>query len=391
MSWFSRLLGREEKRALTRANTPFNIDSLNEPDVNLTQALSLVPVWSCVRLLSDTVASLPLKSYRKLPDGSRQTINPPRLIASPSSVVNLQKWIHQAMMSLLLRGNAYGLVINRDALGFPTQIEWLNPDEVQVDESRPSLPVYRWHGKVVPTGDMVHISWMSLPGSVVGMSPITAFAKTIGVGLSATNYGADWFGNGGTPPATFQNTQTTVSPEEANEIRERTVAAMRTRKPLVFGNDWVFEALSVNPNESQFVQTLRLNATHIAAIFGVPPEMVGGETGKSMTYQSVEQQQINFVQMTLRPWLVLLENVISGLLPDRQYVRFNVDAIIRTDIKTRYESYQIAHNIGLQTVDEQRALEDLPPLTAVQKVQLRPAVPILNGNGVPASLNGSSK
>lgn len=382
---------KEEQRALTPGNVPipFNRDGSSLAEYNTARALSLVPVWSCVRLLADSVSSLPLQAYRRMPNGVREPMNsPPQLIASPSVVVNRQTWVHQAIMSLALRGVAYGFIVARDGLGFATQIEWLPPDEVHVDESRPSMPVYRWRGQVVPTRDLLVIPWATMPGSVVGISPIALFANTIGVGLAATQYGQSWFENGGTPPATFQNTQQTVSPEEANEIRERTAIAMRTRKPLVFGNDWVFNALQVNPEESQFIQTVKLNATQIAAIFGVPPEMVGGESGHSMTYQNVEQQGINFVQFTLRPWLVKLENAISDLLPERQYVKFNVDALIRTDIKTRYETYQIAKSIGLLSIDEMRALEDRAPLPDGQGATYGPEQPLtvesVTGNGVPA-------
>jgi hypothetical protein len=97
----------------------------------------------------------------------------------------------------------------------------------------------------------------------------------------------------------------------------------------------------VPPEEAQFVETMKLTTNQIAAVYGIPPEMIGGESGSSMTYANVEQQQINFVMFTLRPWLVRLEHAFSALLPDRQYVKFNSDALIRADLKTRWEVNQI--------------------------------------------------
>jgi HK97 family phage portal protein len=399
MSWLTRLFGREEKRALT--SLPFNIGGYLPTEMNVQRAMALVPVWSSIRLLADNAASLPLQAYRRMDDGTGVPMNnPPSLIAAPSAVSNRHQWIHQAVLSLALRGNAYGLVTARDGFGYPTSIEWLNPDEVHVDETQPTLPVFYWRGKPIPRGDVFHIPWMVLPGHVVGISPVTAFANTLGVGLAATRYGESWFDNGGTPPATFQNVRETVSTDEAREIRDRTVAAMKSRKPLVFGSDWKFEALKVTPEESQFIGTMKLNATQVAAIYGVPPEKVGGERGSSMTYASVEQESIDFVQYSLRPWLVLLEQAISDVLPDRQYVRFNVDALIRTDIKTRYEAHALALQNGWKNVDEVRAVEDLQPLPHGQGTVYRPQVEVpitpktirsINGNGgVPSLINGST-
>jgi HK97 family phage portal protein len=157
-----------------------------------------------------------------------------------------------------------------------------------------------------------------------------------------------------------------VTAEEGEEISNRLSARMRARKPLVFGSDWEFTALQVNPEESQFIETMRLTATQIAAIYGVPPEMVGGETGGSMTYANVEQQSINLVTITLRPWLVRLEGVLSRLLAGRQYVKFNVDAMIRTSLIDRYTAHGMALEQGWRNADEIRALEDLAPLPGGQ-------------------------
>ncbi len=203
---------------------------------------------------------------------------------------------------------------------------------------------------------------MVLPGCVVGLSPVQAFARTIGIGLSATEYGLSWFDNGGTPPATMKNSAKAINPDEAEEISDRLAARVRARKPLVYGSDWDFTALQVNPEESQFIETMRLNASQIAAIYGVPPEMVGGDSGGSMTYANVEQNAINFVGFTLRPWLSRLEAKLSALMPGKEFVRFNVDAMIRVDLMTRYQAHQISLNDGWRNRDEIRALEDLPPL-----------------------------
>lgn len=348
------------KRAIT--SIPWISGGPRPGAVSPERALALIPLFACVRILADSIASLPVQTYRK----NGQTREPitfvPSLLFQPAARDNLFEWLHKLVVSMALRGNAYGLITARDSFGFPTSIEWLNPDDMWVDERRPTLPVYYWQGHEVPHEQMVHIPWVVLPGHVVGLSPVQHFARTIGVGLSATEYGLSWFDNGGTPPWTMKNSGKALNGDEADEISDRLSARIRARKPLVYGSDWDFTALQVNPEESQFIETMRLTASQIAAIYGVPPEKVGGDTGGSMTYSTVELNQIDFATMTLRPWLVRIEAKLSALMPGKEFVRFNVDAMIRTDTLTRYQAHASALTHGWRNRDEIRAIEDLPPL-----------------------------
>lgn len=360
VSYPVRWVGRAGKRAIS--SVPWVAGGPRASAVSAERAIALIPLYACVRLLADSIASLPLQAYRRLGDQRQPMANLPALLERPAARDNRFHWIHKAVVSLALRGNAYGLIVERDGFGFPTMIEWLHPDEVHVDESKPTLPVYYWQGQVVPTEQIVHIPWVVMPGRVVGLSPVQAFAATIGVGIAATEYGRSWFDEGGSPPATMRNTAKTIAPNESEEISNRLSARMRARKPLVFGSDWEFTAIKVNPEESQFIETLKLNATQVAAIYGVPPEKVGGETGGSLTYNTVELNQIDLATTTLRPWLVRFESTLSDLLPERQFVRFNTDAMVRTALLDRYRAHAIALDAGFRNADEIRALEDLPPL-----------------------------
>lgn len=355
-----RWMGGVSKRAIT--SLPWVGGGATSSSTSAARAMSLVPVFACVRLLADSIASLPVQTYRKNGASREMLTFVPSLLFAPAARDNLFEWLHKAVVSLALRGNAYGLITQRDAFGFPTSIEWLNPDDVWVDELRPTLPVFYWQGVEVPREMIVHIPWVVMPGKVVGLSPVSHFAHTIGVGLSATEYGLSWFDNGGTPPSVLKNTGKTINPDESAEISDRLSARVRSRKPLVIGSDWDFTALKVSPEESQFIETMRLNASQIAAIYGVPPEMVGGDSGSSMTYANVEQNAINFVSFTLRPWLTRFETKLSALMPGREFVRFNVDAMIRVDLMTRYQAHSTALRDGWRNRNEIRAIEDLPPL-----------------------------
>lgn len=351
---------KEEQRSVT--SLPWSAGGPRPTHITADAAASLVPVFASTRILADNIASLPVEAYaKKQGDLTPKAFMPP-LFFNPSVRDNKFQWVHKCVVSLALRGNAYGMVTQRDTLGFPTQVEWLHPDDVWVDESSPVNPIYYWQGKKQDSADIVHIPWIVMPGRVVGMSPIQSFAATIGVGVAATNYGKRWFDNGGVPPSVMKNTEKTINSEEAKEIRNRVGQSIQSGKPLVVGNDWDFTAIQVNPDEAQFIATMKMNATQIAAVYGVPPTMVGGEPGGSMTYANVEQEANNLITLTLRPWLVRLETAFSALLANSEEVRFNVDAMIRTSIQDRYENYNLALTGGWLNVDEVRARENLPPL-----------------------------
>lgn len=355
-----RWTAKAAQRAIT--SLPWSSGGPSSSAVSTERALSLIPLFACVRLISEQVASLPLQLYRRNGASREPVTYVPQLLWQPSAIDDLFTWLQKAVLSMALRGNAYGLVTQRDALGFPTMIEWLCPDDVWVDDGNPVRPLYYWKGRLVPTADIVHIPWVVLPGEVVGLSPVQVFARTIGVGLQTTDYGLSWFTNGGTPPAVLKNAQRTVAPDESEEISDRLSARIRSRKPLVIGSDWDYTALSVSPEESQFIETMRLNASQIAAIYGVPPTMVGGDSGGSMTYANVEAESNSLITLTLRPWFVRLENAISKLMPGQERVYFNVDAMIRTSLIERYTAHGMALDQGWRNRDEIRAIENLSPL-----------------------------
>jgi HK97 family phage portal protein len=362
---------------------PWNYGLASPQTVSQERALSLIPVYAANRLIAGTVSTLPLKAYRRAGE-DRVPATMPVLFRDLEDEGRLVPWLHQAIASLGLRGNAYGYIVSRDGFGYPTRIEWLNPSEVSVDPTIPAVPGWFWRGRRVEREDVLHIPLFTLPGETLGLSPIGAFASTINTGIAASRYGADWFDNGGFPPGTFQNTAQTVNQDQAEAIKARLAQAIRSRQPLVYGSDWDYKSVAVPPGEAQFIETMRMNATQVAAIYDVPPERIGGETGKSMTYQNVEQQQINFV-MALRPWMVILEHAFASVLPNRQYVKFNADAMIRADVKTRYDVYEISRKIGLRSVDELRALEELPPLPNGEGADYTPSGANLTPPGLPTS------
>jgi HK97 family phage portal protein len=335
--------------------------------VSLEQALKLAPVYAAGRLIASSVAALPVQQYQSVGD-TRRKMFLSQLFRQPSVQGTRYDWVFRAVTSLMYRGNGVAYITSRDADGYATGAEWLSPDDVAVVDSQPAglgsftRPLWYWRGRPVDPANLIHIPWFVLPGRVWGLTPLGAYASTVGVGLAAQQFSSDWFAGGGVPPGTFQNANQEVDQADATVIKKRLAQAIRTHEPIVYGRDWTFTPIQVSPHEAQFVETMRLGATEIASIYGIPPEMIGGETGGNLSYSSPEQREIEFIQFSLLQWIVKLESHFSAQLPPGQYVKFNVDALIRTDVQTRYSSYLTARTIGSMNVDEIRALEDLPPL-----------------------------
>jgi HK97 family phage portal protein len=369
------LFGRSDRQpAETRAidTVPWNYGGLSPTQGALTQdrALSLAPVFAATRMIAGTISTLPLKPYRRVGDQRIPMNSLPQLFAQLDAEGELVPWLHRCVTSLVLRGNAFGLITARDGFGFPTRIDWLNPSDVTVDDYRSAIrPVWYWKGREVPREDIVHIPWFPVAGKVEGLSPLGAFMATINTGLAAQDYGNSWFDNGGFPPGTFKNTQREVPQDVAEAMSARLHQSMLRRRPLVYGSDWDYSAITVPPNEAQFVETMRLSATQVANIYGLPPEDIGGTRGGSLTYATVELNQLDRT-LAMRPWLVMLEHKFAALLPERQYVRFNADAIVRTDVRTQTDTLIAKLGAGIHNLDEVRAILDLPPLPDGQGGQI---------------------
>jgi HK97 family phage portal protein len=319
------------------------------------QALGLPALYSGARLLADSVASLPLRIYTRTGSrGHAQRYYGPTIFDKPSVEGTVFDWMFTAMTSLVLQGNAWGYVTGRDGYGFPTGIEWIPPDDVDCvdDEMQPWNPLRTRiyvYGRLMQRDELFHVKAFSLAGRTEGISLLRAFAMTILAGIEAQRYGTDWYRSGGFPPGTFENTEIEISADQAEEVRALLTNTIQRRQPLVYGRDWKYTPISVPPNEAQFINAMQLNATQIAAILGLPPDRLGGSTGDSLHYSTQEQSVLQVIE-ALRPWLVRLETAFFELLPQNRYVRFNADALLKTDLQTRTNIYQI------------RDLEDLEPL-----------------------------
>ena len=366
MAWFRRTERRSFEPAFRptteRYDGPFNEGGER---VDHDRALRHNAVWASVRLLSETVATLPLDVYDA---GTRRQVDLPELLRTPAAGMGLPDWLGQVMVSLLLRGNAYGVVIGRSGLALaPTQVEIVSPDRMQVTTTPDGRIEYRLGGQVVDRSDVWHLRGLQSPGCHLGLSPVEYARQTIGLGLAVEHYGSRWFSDNGMPSGVI-TTAADLSQDEVTRLQSSWYAARARTKVAVMTGGGTFTPLSLAPDESQFVESRRLSVSEVARIFGVPPEMIGGESGGSLTYSNVEQRSLDFLTYSVGPWLARIEAAVTLLIPGF-YCKFNTGALIRTDLKTRYEAHAIALASGFLTVDEVRELEDRPPLPRLVPVR----------------------
>ena len=380
VTWWERLAA--EVRSLWTPNVPSAalvapFTSSGEP-VSLTRAVGLSAVWACVSLISGSIASMPLVLYRREPEGREKATEHPLfdvLRLRPNPVIPVVAFYEALVTSLLLRGNAYALITKDD--DSRVRALWnLNPDRVSVEILKTGRLRYRVttpSGQTtVPEGGMLHIVGPMSDDGYQGRSVISTFRETLGLGMATERYASEFYANAATPKGILSSPK--VLGDAARTRLKDSLAATHVgpgarHKTIVLEEGMSWTALGVSHEDSQFIETRRFTIEEIARIFGVPAAMVGGEATGSMTYSNVESRSLDYLKYTLGPWLARIESAINfaciSPLERRQlYVEFLPDALLSTDVKSRYEAYTLGVAGGWLTLDEIRQRENLPALPA---------------------------
>jgi HK97 family phage portal protein len=320
-------------------------------------ALRLSAVSASVMLIADTISTLPVDQFFRQ-DGQRIPFRPrDRWVEEPSLTLPRTTFWQQVVVSLLLDGNAF-VRITRDGRGLIEDLTVLNPTHVEVlDEG------YRIGETFMPRGEVLHLTELLLPGEKRGTSRIKQAKDTLGLGLALEEYAGRFFGNGAYAGVVLE-VPFELTKEQADEIQTSWEAKhkglSRSHRPAVLMNGMKAQQLTVNPADSQMLDQRRFAVEEVARIFRVPPFMLGVNTPGSMSYNSVEQQMLFFVQSTILPRVEALEAAFSRLLVnDRSFIKFNLSSLVRADLATRTESYSKALLAGYMSVNEVRALEDM--------------------------------
>jgi len=364
---------------------PFPGTGIGGGSPTIDSALRVSAVWACVRLVADTVSMMELHAYT-MRNGVRVPIDDPKLIVSPASGTTINDWVYMLVASMMLRGNAFGRIVQRDSLLYPTQIELVNPDSVRIrqDQNTGQL-TFSINGTDIGSDQVFHLPAYRLPGLRVGLSPIKYAALSINREAAIQQFAYGYFVDAPHPQAVITSDQP-IDDTQARTLKDRIMARIIGREPLILGAGTKYEALSVSPEESQFLATQKLGVAEIARIYGVPPEMIAAEAGNSMTYANVEQRSIDFLTYSIQPWLTRIEAALSALMPGGKHVRFDPSVLLRTDIETTMKATAIGIASKQMLPDEARALRDVAPLTDAQKSELS-LVPLdVSPTGLPKAL-----
>jgi HK97 family phage portal protein len=366
MSWWdrwvwSRVQNREQltlEQLLADQGTPTAAGEA----VTTDKALRLSTVWACVRLLADSVSTLPLDVYRK---GEREPLaTTPPLLQRPSADFELADWLYAVVSSLLLRGNCYGLITARSGAGMlPAQVDLVHPDRMGVTAPK-GVVEYRLGGELQDPAAVWHVKAFAFPGLLVGLSPIEYARESIGLGLGAERYGAKFFGDSAIPSG-YLHSDDRLNREQALEIKELWEHSHKGRRGTAVLGGVKFQPITIPNDQAQFIEVQQFNVNAIARLFGIPGEMVGGQTAGHEAYTSPEMRSTDFLTFTLRPWLYRIERAVSRLLPRTQEAKFNAGGFVRATLLDRYQAHKLGIEAGWLQRSEARELEDRPPIPGI--------------------------
>jgi HK97 family phage portal protein len=351
--------------------------------VNADSALSIATVYACVRILAESVASLPLKLYRKA-NGTRDEVmdHPLNWLVKnePNEYQTSFEFREQLQGHLGMRGNAYARLY-RDPFGEVIQIEPLHPADVQVlkNEDTGRL-IYRHKGTTYGAYDILHIKGLTTNG-LIGLSPVTVLRETFGLALSSQKHGLRTFENNATPGGVIE-TPGTMTPEQVSKLREEWdkhhKGVANSGRPAILYGGMKFAGVGFNSRDAQFLESRKFDVEEIARAYRIPLHLLQS-TEKSTSWGSgIEQQNIGFIEYTLRPWLVRWEQALNRVLLTEDmkrggyYFKFNLDALLRGDFKTRMEGWRTGIETGMFSINEAREKEDWNPIGPEGDVHYRP-------------------
>lgn len=345
--------------------------------VDEVTALGIASVLSCVSLLADSVATMPLRCSVMQNNGLRKPVPVPDVLADPDPAsTNRFELIHSTMVSLALHGNGY-ILISRDGSGKPVGLTPLHPYQMNVMANKDgSGRTYLHLGHEIPTEDILHIRWFTPPQSLVGISPLLQQRTIMGLALATDRYLSQWYGEGATPSGVLQSDKP-VTAEQARLLRETWEGSQRKhRRPAILSDGLKWQPITVSAVDMDFNNTADAIRAEVGRIFRVPSHLLNIK-GDGQTYQNVEAASLNFLVYTLQPWITRLEIAFSQILPFGVDVEFDPSSLLRLDATTRARVDQTKVMTGVRTPNEIRLAEGLEPYVGGDKfIQVLPGAPV---------------
>lgn len=386
-AWLMNMFGRGAETAAGVNVTPEN-------------ALAVTAVWACVRILSETVASLPLPLYERLPSGGKaRAVNHPLysiLHDAPNPEMTSFEYREVTMVHLATWGNAYSDIEMNNA-GRPMALWPLRPDRMEVRRGDDGQLTYTYmlksgEKRPLDPARVLHLRGMGNNG-IVGYSPIAVARQAIGLAVAAEEFGARFFGNDARPGGVLHHPGV-LGDEAYNRLKtnweSRHQGLDKSHRIAILEEGITFKEIGIPPEDAQFLETRRFQIAEIARMYRIPPHMLADLA--NATFSNIEHQSIEFVVHTVRPWLVRMEQRFSQslLMPkerSRYFAEFLVDGLLRGDIMSRYQAYAVGRQNGWLNADDIRDLENMNPLPGGQgemyliPLNMVPATAVMDGNG----------
>lgn len=343
-------------------------------DVDEHSALAMTAVWSCVRLISETFATLPVTVNRR-EDGRRIELfdHPARQVLTvPNKEMTSIVYRETLQAHMLTWGNGYSAIVRGSNGVDLLELIPLPPDTTYPKRNDAGNIVYVTCGLnsqvTLNAEDVLHIPALGFNG-LIGYSPIAKHRESIGLGLASQEFGARFFGNGAAPMGVLEHPMT-IDNDVAKRLRtqwnEMHQGLENSSNTAILEEGMTYKPIGLPNKDSQFIETRKFQVTEIARIFRVPPHMIA-DLDKS-SFSNITEQSLEFVKYTMLPWLIRWEQELARkLLTEGEkragvYFKFNIDALLRGDFKTRVEGYHIGWQDGWLSANEIRAKEDLNPI-----------------------------
>lgn len=406
MGLFSFLFKARDKpqnRTAGSAYTFYMGGSTSGKQVTERSAMQMTAVYSCVRILSEAVAGLPLHLYRyKDGGGKEKAIDHPlyRLLHDePNPEMSSFVFRETLMTHLLLWGNAYAQII-RNGKGEIMALYPLMPNKMRVDRDEHGKLYYEYSHSSDEAGtmknttvrltpyDVLHIPGLGFDG-LVGYSPIAMAKNAIGMAIACEEYGAKFFANGAAPSGVLEHPGVIKDPQKVREAwQSQFGGSANSNKVAVLEEGMKYTPISISPEQAQFLETRKFQINEIARIFRIPPHMVG-DLEKS-SFSNIEQQSLEFVKYTLDPWVIRWEQSLSRILfTDEEkktlFFKFSVEGLLRGDYQSRMNGYATARQNGWMSANDIRELENMDKIPAEEGGDLY----LINGSMLPMQNAGA--
>jgi len=332
--------------------------------VNAKTAFSLIPVFSAVSLISDTISTLPVDAYQRI-DGNRKPYRPrPSWVDQPDVDQTRSAHYQQVLVSLLIWGNAY-VRIFRNNRGDVVNLVALDPQKMEVTRSAIGRKLFHYEGeeKALTSDEVMHLTDLLEPGAIVGMSRVDRLREALGLGIALQDFAATFFGQGVSGSMVVE-VPGNITPDQARQLSDsmsnRHGGWRKSGRAAVLSGGATVKDMSVQNDQSQFIESRRFFVEEVARLFNIPLHFL--DVPGSQSYSSVEQSAIQFVQHTLRPYIEKLEWSYSRLLPEQAFLKFNVDGLLRGDFNSRITGYATGLQSGFMSINDVRRIEDMTPV-----------------------------